>query len=53
MSGNSAAYYTSLFTAHAECELRKRKEDTAGLMRRLGEEYESRRVVVNTFRVNT
>lgn len=35
VTGKSAAYYTSLFTEHAQCALDKRNRDTADLMRRL------------------
>ena len=33
-TGKPASYYTSLFTAHTECTLVKRAQDTAELMRR-------------------
>lgn len=37
-TGKSAAYYTSLFTVHAECELERRKQQVSDLMsRRRGE----------------
>ena len=32
--GGTAAHYTSLFTTHAGCALKKRQEDTVELMRR-------------------
>lgn len=35
VAGNSAAYYTALFTTHAECQLAKRQADTSELMTRL------------------
>lgn len=35
VTGKSAAYYTSLFTEHAQCALRKRTQDTNALMRRI------------------
>ncbi len=34
LSGNTAAYYRSLFKTHSECALKKRSEDTSELMRR-------------------
>ena len=33
--GNTAAYYTALFTTHADCQIKKRSEDTSALMARL------------------
>lgn len=37
VAGNNAAYYTSLFTEHADCTLAKRKADTSALMKRIKE----------------
>jgi len=34
-TGKTAAYYTSLFTEHADCSLKKREEETSALMERL------------------
>jgi len=36
VSGNTAAYYTSLFREHSECALRKRQADTTALIQRGG-----------------
>lgn len=36
VTGKSAAYYTSLFTTHSDCELDKRKQSTHQLMLQLG-----------------
>jgi hypothetical protein len=33
VTGKPAAYYTSLFTEHAECTLRQRQDDTERLIR--------------------
>lgn len=33
--GNTPAFYTRLFRQHADCQLKKRAEDTTELMRRL------------------
>lgn len=38
VTGETAAYYTSLFPRHAACELKKRKEDTSELIRRIRNE---------------
>lgn len=35
VTGKTAAYYTSLFTEHADCTLRKRASDTHALMQRI------------------
>ncbi len=35
VTGRPASYYTSLFTAHADCQLKARAESTSELMRRL------------------
>lgn len=32
--GETPAFYTNLFKSHAECQIRKRNEDTAELMKR-------------------
>jgi hypothetical protein len=34
-SGRPASYYTRLFTAHAECQIKARNESTLELIRRL------------------
>ena len=34
VTGKSAAYYTSLFTEHSACDLKKRREETSALLRR-------------------
>lgn len=36
--GNTPAFYTSLFTEHADCTLAKRKADTSALMQRSKEQ---------------
>jgi hypothetical protein len=36
VTGKTAAYYTSLFTTHSACELKKRAEDTRALMKARG-----------------
>jgi hypothetical protein len=36
-AGNTASYYTSLFTEHSDCTLRKRQEETGALMKRIKE----------------
>ena len=35
VTGKTPAYYRSLFTSHAACELKKREEDTLVLIRSL------------------
>jgi 5-methylcytosine-specific restriction endonuclease McrA len=40
VTGKSAAYYTSLFTTHSDCELKKRAEDTAEMMRKARERFD-------------
>jgi hypothetical protein len=35
VTGKSAAYYTSLFTEHAQCLIDKRAHDTIDLIRRM------------------
>lgn len=37
-AGNTAAYYTGLFTEHADCTLRKRQDETRALMKRIKEQ---------------
>ena len=36
--GGTAAHYTSLFATHADCALKKRREDTVALMRKKNHE---------------
>ena len=35
VTSKSAAYYTSLFRTHVDCEMEKRKRDTLALMQRI------------------
>lgn len=44
VTGKTAAYYTSLFRTHTDCELEKRARDTAELIQRRNEEYKKSKV---------
>jgi hypothetical protein len=47
MAGHPASYYIKLFTTHTACFLRKRKEETSALMKRIREQQAHDTVVVN------
>ena len=40
LSGNTAAYYTSLFTIHSDCLIQKRNRETIELINRINEKKE-------------
>ena len=44
IAGRTAAYYTSLFTEHAECLIAKRSRESSELMARLVREAEENTV---------
>lgn len=39
VSGKPAAYYTSLFTSHSECQVAKRSQESIDLMRKNSTTY--------------
>lgn len=40
LSGNTATYYTSLFTIHSDCQIKKRNRETIELIRRINGKQE-------------
>jgi hypothetical protein len=47
--GGKPSDYTKLFTTHTSFELKKRKEQTAALMKKIARDHNRKKVVVGTF----
>jgi hypothetical protein len=47
--GGKPSDYTKLFTAHTNCILQQRKEETSALMKKIARDQKKDKVVVGTF----